>query len=51
MELNKVNDLLKDIALAKKPVGADKALRNIALALMHMAKDIDDLHRPMYKGD
>lgn len=40
MEIDKVRGLLKDVALAHSPIPADKAIQQIALALMHLAESV-----------
>lgn len=43
MEIHIVRNLLKDIALDHSKNKPDKAIQNIALALMHMAEAIHQL--------
>jgi hypothetical protein len=43
MEIQRVRDLLQRIALAHTPVKADEALREIAIALLHLAEGIEEI--------
>lgn len=43
MDINKVNELLKDLALDHSPDKPSDAIQKIALALMHIAKDIHEI--------
>jgi len=45
MELDKVNQLLQDVALAHGPGKPDQAIQNIALALMHIAQAVGQIEK------
>jgi hypothetical protein len=45
MERAKVNDVLEEIALAKRPMESERAMKNLAVALMHIAKSVDEIER------
>jgi hypothetical protein len=45
MDVKKVNDLLQEIALAHGAAKPDRAIQNIALALMHIAASLDHLEK------
>ena len=45
MKLDKVNQLLQDVALAHGPGKPDQAIQNIALALMHIAQAVGQIEK------